>query len=127
MLSIAKVASLKVFGDRRSDVEAKVGKKVMQICNKHLYDKNKSFTCSVRWIDDESISSFCAEIIIYYQYDDSDVEDRHCEICKETHDLFYCNRQYNCNQCSFAAYKYRKQERNKEMKRAGRYVLNKDK
>lgn len=125
MLSIVKVASLKVTGDRRSEVEAKVGKKIMQLCNKHLFDKTKGFSCSVEWFDEAS-TSFCAVITIFYQYDDADVEKRHCDICKETHNLFYCNREYNCNQCTFNAYKYRREERVKEMKRAGRYVLNRE-
>ena len=126
MLSTVKVASLKVIGDRRSEVEAKVGKKIMQLCNKHLFDATKGLACSVHWQEDEEVASFCAVITIFYQYDDADVERRHCEICKETHDLFYCNREYNCRQCAFAAYKYRREERVKEMRRAGRYVLNRD-
>lgn len=127
MLDTVKVASLKVFGDRRSEVESKVGKKVMQICSAKLFDKSKALHCSVDWADDESSATFCAIINVFYVFDEEDIEKVHCDICRETHNLFYCNRQYNCNQCSFAAYKYRKQEKYKEMKRAGRYVLNRDK
>ena len=127
MLGTVKVASLKVYGDRRSDVEAKVGKKMLQLCSTKLFDKKKALHCSVEWHEDESISSFSAVINVFYVFDDTDVEDAHCSVCKDTHNLFYCNRQYNCAQCSFAAYKLRREERYKEMKRAGRYVLNKDK
>lgn len=126
MLGTVKVASLNIYGDRRSEVESKVGKKVMQICGTKLFDKEKALHCSVAWRENEESASFCAVITIYYVFDDSDVEQRHCDICRETHNLFYCNRQYNCNQCAFAAYKSRREERYKEMKRAGRYVLNKD-
>lgn len=126
MLGTVKVASLKVIGEKRSEVEAKVGKKTLQICNVNLLDKTKYLHCKVNWVEDDS-ASFCAIIEVYYVFDDSDVEVNHCEICRETHNLFYCNRQYNCSQCAFAAYKSRREERYKEMKRAGRYVLNKDK
>ena len=127
MFSTVKVASLKVLGSRRSEVEVKVGKKVLQLCGKKLFDKKKSLQCNVEWVDDETSASFSALINIYYTFDDSSVEDIHCEVCKDTHNLFYCNRQYNCNQCSFAAYKSRREEKYEEMKRAGRYVLNRDK
>lgn len=127
MLGTVKVASLRVSGERRSEVEAKVGQKVMQLSAKRMLDKGKSLHCSVDWIDDESSMSFSAVINIFYVFDDSDVETNHCEVCKDTHNLFYCNRQYNCNQCAFAAYKQRRLEKYNEMKRAGRYVLNRDK
>lgn len=126
MLDTVKIASLKVIGEKRSEVEAKVGKKMLQICDAKLFDKSKSIQCNVQWVDDDS-SSFCAIINIFYVFDDVEVENNHCEICRETHNLFYCNRQYNCNQCAFASYKYRREEKYKEMKRAGRYVLNRDK
>lgn len=118
-----KVASLKVFGDRRSDLEKSVGKKVLKICGTKLFAKDVRFSCAVRWIDNTESSSFEAAIDIYYLYDSAEVEKRHCDICRETHDLFYCNRQYNCNQCEFAAYRNRAEEQELIMKRGGRSVL----
>ena len=118
-----KLASLKVSGDRRSEVEKNVGKKVMQICSTRFFSKDVKFACSVDWIDNPNSMSFEAKINIYYLYDSAEVEKRHCDICKETHDLFYCNRQYNCNQCEFAAYKQRAEEQERIMRRGGRSVL----
>ena len=124
MLNAVKIASLKVYGAKHSDVEKLVGEKVLKICNARLYDKTKSFTCEVDWVDDETSASFCAKINVYYLYDDQETINHHCEICKETHNLFYCNRQYNCYQCEFNAYRYREEERNKDMRSAGRFALN---
>lgn len=124
MLNAVKVASLKVFGDRHSDVEKKVGEKIVKICNTRLIDKSKKFSCDVSWVDNEESSSFCARIDIYYLYDDKETIQHHCDVCRETHNLFYCNRQYNCNQCEFNAYRYREEERNKDMRVAGRFALN---
>lgn len=118
-----KVASVKVAGATRSDVERKVGKRIFQICNTKLFSKGVKYSCSVNWIDNTESMSFEAMISVYYLYDSEEVERRHCDICRETHDLFYCNRQYNCNQCEFAAYKQRAEEQNKKMQRGGRSVL----
>lgn len=118
-----KVASLKIAGERRSDVEKKVGNKVLKICNTKLFSKDVRFSCSVDWIDNPESMAFEALINIYYMYDSSEVEKRHCDICRETHDLFYCNRQYNCNQCEFSAYLHRAIEQERTMKRGGRNAL----
>ena len=123
MQQSVKVASVKVVGDRRSDVERKVGKKVLQICTTRLFSTDVKFACYVNWIDNTESMSFEAIINVYYLYDSAEVEKRHCDICKETHNLFYCNRQYNCNQCEFAAYKGRAEEQAKVMRRGGRSVL----
>jgi len=124
MLNAVKIASLKVFGDRHSDVEKRVGEKVLKICNTKLFDKTKSFSCDVEWVDDDTSASFCAKINVYYLYDDRETIQHHCDVCKETHNLFYCNRQYNCNQCEFKAYRCREEERHNEMRGAGRFALN---
>lgn len=126
MLGTVKIASLKIYGDSRSEVEVKVGRKVAQICSTKTLDKTKMLHCNVEWLYNTDSANFAAMISIYYTFDDSDVEKNHCEVCRDTHNLFYCNRQYNCNQCAFAAYRSRREEKYKEMKRAGRYVLNKD-
>ena len=118
-----KVASLKGAGEKRSDVEWKVGRKVLQICSTKLFSKDVKFSCFVDWVDKSESMPFEAIINVYYLYDSSEVEKRHCDICKETHDLFYCNRQYNCNQCEFAAYKSRAEEQERIMKRGGRSAL----
>lgn len=123
MLNSVKLASVKVIGVKRSDVEQKVGKKILQICSKKLFSKDVKFSCFVDWIDNKESAGFEAIINVYYLYDSSEVEKRHCDICKETHDLFYCNRQYNCNQCEFAAYKSRIEEKAKAMRSGGRSVL----
>lgn len=124
MFNAVKIASLKVYGDKHSEVEKKVGEKILKICNAKIYDKVKRFTCDVKWVDNNESASFCANIIVYYLYDDQETIDHHCDVCKETHNLFYCNRQYNCNQCEFNAYRYREEERNKDMRSAGRFALN---
>lgn len=118
-----KVASVKVSGEKRSDVERKIGKRIFQICSTKLFSKGVKYSCSVSWIDNPESMSFEALINVYYLYDSEEVEKRHCDICRETHDLFYCNRQYNCNQCEFAAYKQRAEEQKKNMQRGGRSVL----
>lgn len=124
MLNAVKIASLKVYGDKHSDVEKRVGEKVLKICGLQLYDRKKRFSCDVSWEDNEESTSFCAKINVYYFYDDQETIDHHCSVCRETHNLFYCNRQYNCNQCEFKAYRYREEERNKDMRSAGRFALN---
>lgn len=123
MLQSVKVASMKVVGDSRSDVEAKVGARILKIGNIKLLSPDVNFSCSVAWVDKPKSASFEAQISVYYNYDCSIVEKQHCQICRETHDLFYCNRQYNCNQCEYAAYKSRLEEKEKNMRSGGRFVL----
>lgn len=123
MLNSVKLASVKIVGEKRSEVEKKVGKKVLQICSTKMFSKDVKFSCFVDWIDNTESMAFEAIINVYYLYDSSEVEKRHCDICRETHDLFYCNRQYNCNQCEFAAYKHRAEENEKAMRMGGRSVL----
>lgn len=123
MLQSVKIASLNLCGDTREDVEAKVGSKMLEICGKRLLTPNVSFSCSVKWVDNPESSSFKAVLIVFYNYDSSEIEERHCQICRETHDSFYCNRQYNCNQCAFAAYKYRRTEKAVAMRSGGKNAL----
>lgn len=35
------------------------------------------------------------------------LRERHCKICKETHNLFYMNQNYSCNRCEAKAYQQR--------------------
>lgn len=123
MHNSVKVASLKVSGEKRSEVESKVGQRILKICNTRLFSEDVSFSCSVEWSGTSSNSPFEATINIYYQYESKEVEKQHCDICRETHDLFYCNRQYNCNQCEFAAYRYRAISKEKTMRACGRRLL----
>ena len=123
MLQSVRVATIRVADERRSNVEQKVGKKILKICSKKILSGDVFFTCNVKWIDNPNSMNFEALISVYYNYDASDVEKRHCDICKETHDLFYCNRQYNCNQCEFAAFKVRLEEKQNAMRSGGRFAL----
>lgn len=123
MHNSVKVASLKVSGEKRSEVESKVGQRILKICNTRLFSEDVSFSCSVEWSEASSNSPFEATINIYYQYESKEVEKQHCDICRETHDLFYCNRQYNCNQCEFAAYRFRAISKEKTMRACGRRLL----
>ena len=118
-----RIAALRVSGDRRSEVESKVGSRVLKICNTKLFANDVHFSCCVEWVDNPNSMAFEAIITVYYHYSSLETEKRHCDICKETHDLFYCNRQYNCNQCEFAAYKYRAEEKARAMKSGGRAAL----
>lgn len=123
MLQSVKIAAIRVVGERRSEVEQKVGKRILQICNKKILSSGVFFSCNVNWVDNPESMNFEAIITVHYNYDISDIEKRHCDICRETHDLFYCNRQYNCNQCEFAAFKVRMEDRQKAMKSGGKFAL----
>lgn len=55
--------------------------------------------------------------------DESTLRRNHCEICKETHKLFYINEETNCNWCKLKAYQERMKDTIKQKKTAYRETL----
>ena len=55
--------------------------------------------------------------------DESTLRRNHCEICKETHKLFYINEETNCNWCKLKAYQERMKDTIKQKKTAYRDTL----
>ena len=39
--------------------------------------------------------------------DENELRERYCKICRESHNLFYMNNNYNCNRCETKAYQTR--------------------
>ena len=42
--------------------------------------------------------------ILYTSVDTNDVQNRHCDVCKELHSKVYENEKYNCDSCNMLAY-----------------------
>lgn len=97
-----------------------IGKKVFKAKNlKQAYMK------AIKWystniISKEKLNNVMAEyekderenkiiINLYIKLDESEIKDRHCKICKETHKAYYINEQFNCTSCSMLAYRKRMQ------------------
>lgn len=55
--------------------------------------------------------------------EESTLRRNHCEICKETHKLFYINEETNCNWCKLKAYQERMKDTIKQKKTAYRETL----
>lgn len=55
--------------------------------------------------------------------DESTLRRNHCEICKETHKLFYINEETNCNWCKLKAYQERMKDTIKQKRTAYRETL----
>ena len=53
----------------------------------------------------DSLPTF--ELSLYVSLAEGIVNKENCEICKETHNLFYANQVYNCNSCREQAYRKR--------------------
>lgn len=49
------------------------------------------------------------KVILYASLDENRVKEKHCEACKEMHNLFYINEQYDCNKCSVNSYQKRRE------------------
>ena len=46
-------------------------------------------------------------IHLFVVLSEEELRERHCKICKETHNLFYMNGNYNCDKCDVNAYQRR--------------------
>ena len=53
------------------------------------------------------------------------VKKNHCDICKETHKMFYLNDNVDCNRCKINAFEWRMTEMLKNKKAAYRETLSK--
>lgn len=60
---------------------------------------------------------------LFASLDESTLRRNHCEICKETHKLFYINEETNCNWCKLKAYQERMKDTIKQKRTAYRETL----
>lgn len=60
-------------------------------------------------IDNKSII-----MTIYFEYNENELANHRCKVCKEFHKTFYINEETNCNSCKMTAYR---KELNHEAKR----------
>ncbi len=60
---------------------------------------------------------------LFAPLDESTLRRNHCEICKETHKLFYINEETNCNWCKLKAYQERMKDTIKQKRTAYRETL----
>ena len=49
-------------------------------------------------------------IHLFVTLSEEELRERHCNICREFHSLFYINQQHNCNKCDVKAYQQRADE-----------------
>ena len=47
---------------------------------------------------------------------EAEIRQKQCEVCKETHSLFYLNKNYDCNKCNANAYQRREDDMIKRKK-----------
>lgn len=78
----------------------------------NIVNVNKSLskydlTWDVRRKKDEDVPTFILKVYINIDYDE--IKEKHCNICKETHNLFYMNSKQSCNECKLNSY-FRRQE-----------------
>jgi hypothetical protein len=116
-----------------------------RILSKIFKDKN-SKNCYLqvcRWVannivSDDNISKFCSYTIVkkyneqmgvyeytlevYAKISQAEVKNHHCQICKETHGLFFMSEETNCNWCKVAAFDRRI---NDEIKKKQIYIKEK--
>lgn len=67
-------------------------------------DEIGEVTFSIKRLPDD-LPTF--ELSLYVSLDEGVINKENCEICKETHNLFYANQVYNCNACREQAYRKR--------------------
>ena len=48
---------------------------------------------------------------IYFSYDENEINDKTCNLCKSTHSSFFINENYNCNRCNKEAYRRRLEQK----------------
>ena len=72
----------------------------------------------------EKISPTTFELSLYAVLSESEIRDRHCKICKETHSSFYISEETNCNWCKLKAFHKREDEQLKEKIRFYKERLN---
>ena len=52
----------------------------------------------------------CFEIKVYVQFDEEENNERFCKICKEMHNSFFSNTNYNCDKCNKESYRKKLQK-----------------
>lgn len=72
-------------------------------------DEIGEFTYEVEKVKDAEQPTF--KLSLYASLNEKEVIDQHCRVCKEVHNLFYENSEYNCNLCREQAYRKRMQEK----------------
>ena len=81
------------------------------------------FLLPLLWILIGCDDSDSATLHIFYAFDTDDIDARHCTICQEVNSTFYKLLATDCKHCEYSAYKKRIEERQTEMKQAGREIL----
>ena len=46
-------------------------------------------------------------IHLFAVLNEEELRERHCKVCREFHNLFYINQEFNCNRCDTKAYQKR--------------------
>lgn len=72
---------------------------------KNILSNNELQGIQCEYIKDEQSPSIT--ICLYATVMEENVYARTCQICKETHNLFFMNDSYNCNRCNINAYRSR--------------------
>lgn len=121
MQVVVKVASLNIHEDTKKEALQSLAKKIDKISNIPFWTKDKSFVFNVVW--DDNAPDYSAVLTVYYKFDDTELRNRHCEICAEVHRTFYMTKKIDCTHCEYAAFLKREEERVRDMKSAGRDIL----
>ena len=121
MQNVVKVASLQIHEDTRKEALDSLAAKINKIANIKINGTNKSFLFNVVWHD--RAYDYSATLHIFYAFDTDDIDARHCTICQEVNSTFYKLLATDCKHCEYNAYKKRIEERQVEMKQAGREIL----
>ena len=60
---------------------------------------------------DEKAENTTFVLTLYAVLDESEINKKNCEVCREAHELFYVNNECNCNSCREQAYRRRMEEK----------------
>lgn len=79
----------------------------------HVISKRKELGNKItyeveKFVDEDGIEK--VRLVLFATIEEKVLEERHCTCCKEMHNLFYINEQYDCNKCSMRAYNKRREE-----------------
>lgn len=104
-----KIASKKFYGQSNKEAYLKAIKWIY----KHIYGRydeiDSKLQFSVENVMDGDLPT-CL-LTIYCSVDESEEKENQCKVCKEMHQLFYLNSNYQCNTCNMLPYRKRVQRR----------------
>lgn len=76
----------------------------------NVLSKNELHDIQVEFEKNQNEQFPSVTIHLFAVLDEEELQEKHCEICREFHHLFFINTQFNCNRCDTKAYQKRAEE-----------------